>query len=137
MVQYQLKLTFLTIFSYAYEIKLQMKYVLHHMVMIFFTMTNQCKRKINALAVNVTSIIPLEMKSKASIEISFNVSILNVYIRVINNSSRRRISSISFLSSIKISLSWSSIYCCKALLGARAIEASCSTLKSSLGNSVS
>jgi hypothetical protein len=44
------------------------------------------ERHITILAVNVTSHIPLGMKSKSLIELSFNVSTLNVYLMVIKES---------------------------------------------------
>jgi hypothetical protein len=42
-------------------------------------MNNQCEIYIYVLALNITSPITLGMKSKSLIEISFNVSTLNVY----------------------------------------------------------
>src|ERR1041385_8891091 len=48
----------------------------------------------------------------------------------------KKISSISFLSCIWVSFSWSSMYCCKGSLGGIAIEAILSIILSSLGDSV-
>src|SRR3954462_13128844 len=48
----------------------------------------------------------------------------------------KNISSISFLSCIRVSFSWSSMHCCKGSLGGIAIEAILSIILSSLGNSV-